>query len=314
MTSLALVRTQFAFNQAMNDNLWNIITAHLTDAQFVQEDRYSRGAIRNQLIHMANAQRYWFGAMLGAAGADDLNPEDYPTRASARHICQQVDQESLDHVNRLTEAELEQTPEIWSQPIWVGLLQMTHHSTDHRSQILRALHDLGAPTFEQNFAVFMEDATPTTAQGLIEHISHARVKWDDTLRKVSADKLDQPVTGTQTVRDIICIQTWTERRLSGIIHNLTMVDPTFNSLPASEQANFLAENRALSPSALLDQHQSAHRDLLAAIHTLTDATLNSADIKGVPSDERFWKIIASLTWWNYPGLSAPLRDLLQRTT
>jgi hypothetical protein len=34
--------------------------------------------------------------------------------------------------------------------VWVGLLQNAHHGTDHRAQILRALHDRGAPTFEQN--------------------------------------------------------------------------------------------------------------------------------------------------------------------
>ena len=46
MTVSAMVVAQFGFNQAMNERLWTLLLAHLTDAQFVQEDSYSRGPIR----------------------------------------------------------------------------------------------------------------------------------------------------------------------------------------------------------------------------------------------------------------------------
>src|SRR5262245_58018031 len=167
MTLPAIVRAQFGFNQAMNERLWTIILAHLTDAQFVQEAGYSRGSIRSQVVNMANAQRFWLRALLGAPEPDDLRAEDYPTREAARRICQQVDQDSIERVRGLTEADLERIPDGWSEPVWVAMLQLAHHGTDHRAQILRALHDLDKPTFEQNFVLYIEYATPLSVQELI---------------------------------------------------------------------------------------------------------------------------------------------------
>jgi uncharacterized damage-inducible protein DinB len=156
MTSSAMLHALFGFNQAMNERLWTIIMEHLTDAQFAQTDGYSRGSIRNQLVHMANAQYYWLRGLLNMRDLPELDAADYPTREAARTICQQADQEILNCVRGLSEAGLEQIPDGWSLPVWVGLLANAHHSTDHRAQVLHALHDLGAPTFEQNFAVYME--------------------------------------------------------------------------------------------------------------------------------------------------------------
>ena len=59
MSSHAMLVALFGFNQAMNERLWTVIVEHLTDAQFTQPDDYSRGSIRNQIVHMANAQYDW---------------------------------------------------------------------------------------------------------------------------------------------------------------------------------------------------------------------------------------------------------------
>ena len=145
-----MVSALFGFNQAMNERLWSIIMAHLTDAQFTQPDGYSRGSIRNQLVHMTDAQYYWLRGLLNLSDLPELDTDDFPTRDAARTVSQRADQEILSRVRSLSEADLERIPDGWSQPVWVGLLQNAHHGTDHRAQILRALHDRGAPTFEQN--------------------------------------------------------------------------------------------------------------------------------------------------------------------
>jgi uncharacterized damage-inducible protein DinB len=215
MTSHAMLDALFGFNQAMNERLWTIILAHLTDAQFAQPDGYSRGSIRNQIVHMANAQYYWLRGLLNIPDLPELDAEGYPTRAAARFICQQADQDILNRVRGLSEADLERIPDGWSLPVWVGLLQNAHHGTDHRAQILRALHDLGAPTFEQNFAVYMEYLTPMTGQDVIERIGTRRAAWDDLLRQVPAGAMDQPVLDDWTVRDAVAIITWKGMRSKG---------------------------------------------------------------------------------------------------
>lgn len=291
--------------------MYTIIMEHLTDAQFVQEDSYSHGSIRNQLVHMANAQRYWFKGLLGTPEPDDLAAEDYPTREAARLSCQQVDQACLDRVRGLSDADLERIPDQWSLPVWVGLMQLAHHSTDHRAQILRMLHNLGAPTFEQNFAIYMENVTPMSVQELIGHMRLKRGEWDDLLRQVRAEQMDQAVLDAWTVRDLIAILTWKERRVIEMIRERTISEASFSEMAEAEQASILEASRALPLPALLDQHQAAHREMLDALRTLTDDDLNAERIDGLPPDERFWKAIAPATWWSYPGFSAPIRQLLK---
>ena len=305
-----MVVAQFEFNQAMNERLWAIIMEHLTDAQFTQVDDYSRGSIRNQLVHMANAQHYWFRGLLKMRDLPNLDADDYPTREAARRICQQVDQEVLSRVRALSEADLERIPDGWSQPLWVALLQLAHHSTDHRAQVLRALYDLGTPTFEQNFAVYMEYATPMSVEALIGQIGAKRADWDGLLSQIPAGGMDQPMMDAWTVRDVIAILTWREQQVVAMIRDRAIIEASFGALPEAEQSRLLAASRALLLPALLDQHQATHRALLDALQALSDDDLNAEDIDGLPPDERFWKIIAWATWWSYPTFSGPLRQLL----
>lgn len=247
---------------------------HLSDAQFAQTDGYSHGSIRNQLVHMVNAQRYWLRGLLNMSDLPELHAEDYPTREAARTICQKVDQECLNSVRGLSDADLERIPDVWSLPVWRGLLQLVHHPTDHRAQILRVLHGLGAPTFEQNFAVYMENVTPMSVQDLIGHIGTKRTEWDDLLRQIPAGQMNQPVLDAWTVRDTIAILTWKEHRVMEIIQNRAVIEASFGQLPEAEQVSIFEASRALSLPALLDQHQVAHREMLDTLRTLTDDDLN----------------------------------------
>jgi uncharacterized damage-inducible protein DinB len=36
------------------------------------------------------------------------------------------------------------------------MIQVANHSTDHRAQTLRLLHDLGAPTFGQDYLRYLD--------------------------------------------------------------------------------------------------------------------------------------------------------------
>ncbi|MBN1452951.1 MAG: maleylpyruvate isomerase N-terminal domain-containing protein [Anaerolineales bacterium] len=185
---------------------------------------------------------------------------------------------------------------------------MAHHATDHRAQILRTLHDLGAPTFEQNFAIYMENVTPMTIhQELIGHIGTRRAEWDALLRQVPAEQMNQLVLDSWSVRDVIAIITWKERRLIETIHDRTVIDASFSEIPQVEQASILEAGRALSLPALLDQHQVTHREMLDALRALTDDDLNAGRIDGLPPDEQFWKAIAAATWWSYPAFSAVVK-------
>jgi uncharacterized damage-inducible protein DinB len=317
-----MLHALFGFNQAMNERLWIIIMEHLSDDQFVRTDGYSRGSIRNQLVHMADAQYYWLRGLLDMGDLPKLDAEEYPDREAARTVCQQADQISLTRVRGLSKSDLERIPDGWILPVWVGLLQNAHHSTDHRAQVLRALHDLGAPTFEQSFVNYMESVTPMSVQDVIGFIGAKRSEWDDLLRQVPAGQMNEPcrapgrrgaltVRGALTIRDAVAIVTWKERRVVEIIRNRFVTEVSFGQLPEAEQASILEASRALPLAALLEQHRLAHREMLDTIRELSEADLNAEDIEGLPPDERLWKVIGGATWWSYPALSGPLRQWLQ---
>lgn len=92
-----------------------------------------------------------------------LRPEDFTTRASVRAEYDSTETATLNFINRLDETIL-QKEFIWRPPMtpepqrvtgWQVLLHVVNHGTDHRAQILRILHDFGAPTFDQDLMGYL---------------------------------------------------------------------------------------------------------------------------------------------------------------
>src|SRR5258706_7502826 len=210
-------------------------------------------------MHMANAEYYWVRGLNIAPDVPALDAADYATPDAARAACQQADATIVKHVRGLSEADLERVPDGWGQPAWVGLLQNAHHSTDHRAQILRALHDMGAPTFDQAFADYMENLVPMAVEGLIGEISKARAKWDDAVRGVKDDQMDQKVMGDWSARDLIGIVTWKDSRVMEMARGRAVVGASFGVLSEGDQNSILERNSARPLEALIEQQQVAHR-------------------------------------------------------
>ncbi|MBI1279131.1 MAG: ClbS/DfsB family four-helix bundle protein [Anaerolineaceae bacterium] len=313
MTAHTILMALVGFNQAMNERLWNIIIEHLTDEQFVQPNTYSRGSIRDQIIHMADAQHYWLRSVLDESSLPEIQPQDYPTRAAARTVCQQSDQTFLDKLQSLSEDDLEHIPDGWTQPVWVAFMQVSHHAVDHRAQILRMLSDFGAPTFDQTFAVYMENTTPMSIDELRERVKEKRVEWDNLLQKLSPEQMNQRLMDNWTVRDAVTIVMWKERRLMHYIRKRVVEGFSFSELPQAEQAQILDANRILPLETLLAEHKATNDELLHMIRGLHENDLKASQgITGWPPDEPFWKVIGGMTWWSYPTFSTALRQLLDK--
>ena len=58
-----------------------------------------------------------------------------------------------DYIQNASDESLADTPLGMLGPAWQVLLHIVNHGTDHRSQVLRALTDLGAPAFDQDFII-----------------------------------------------------------------------------------------------------------------------------------------------------------------
>ena len=151
MSSLEIVRQMMAYNYAFQGRLWESIMT-LTDGQFVAEIPYSHGSIRNHMVHLATTDGGWLRGLKEEPDARHHrhDPAEYPTREGARALCESAAGEVMAYIEGLDEAALGRQPQGLPLTVWQTLLHLVNHGTDHRAQVLRALHDMGAPTFDQD--------------------------------------------------------------------------------------------------------------------------------------------------------------------
>lgn len=155
MIALDMVRGLVAYNYAFYDKLWDSI-AQLSDEQFLAEVPYSQGSVRNHMVHIAGVDGRWLRGLKGVPDARSFQPaaEDYATRADARRLWDEVSADFKAYIAALGEDDLAAVPPGMKEPRWQIITQVTNHGTDHRAQLLRLLHDFGAPTFDQDVIMF----------------------------------------------------------------------------------------------------------------------------------------------------------------
>lgn len=158
MPALAMIRTFIDYHIAIMGRLWDSI-GHISEAQFVSDDAYSRGSIRNLMVHIANTDLNW---MTGLKHLPDVRGQmksyaEYPDRESARTYWEAVAGDLSAYVGELTEPELSTNPPDIPGERWEVLLHLVNHGTDHRSTVLQKLAELGAPTFDQDFIIWLAD-------------------------------------------------------------------------------------------------------------------------------------------------------------
>lgn len=153
---LELIKTFIEYHIDMSRRVWDSIN-QITDEQFLADDAYSRGSVRNLMVHLASTDRRWLAGLKNGPDAGHLKFEEYPTRAAARELFETVAKDFYEYINSVTEEELDQKPPEFTHPRWAVLLHLVNHGTDHRSTVLQKLTELGATTFNQDFILWLWD-------------------------------------------------------------------------------------------------------------------------------------------------------------
>jgi uncharacterized damage-inducible protein DinB len=157
---LEMIKTFIDYHIAMTGRVWGSID-QITDEQFLADDAYSRGSIRNLMTHLAHTDLNW---LTGLKNLPDIGPSlkkyaEYPDRVSVRAYWESVAKDVTEYVNGLSVEELAGNANDISAPRWTVLLHLVNHGTDHRSTVLQKLHELGAPTFDQDFILWLWSRT-----------------------------------------------------------------------------------------------------------------------------------------------------------
>jgi uncharacterized damage-inducible protein DinB len=155
----AAFRHFYDYHFGMNRFLWNSYITQLSEEQFVQPLDYSRGSVRDQIVHIMDADTAWFSGLRGDDFPEDLDPATFADQQAVREHWDGLEQMMRDYLAGLRDEMLFVRP--WPEGedkdlyLWQVLLHVVNHGTDHRAQILRSLHDLGVETTSQDYVFYI---------------------------------------------------------------------------------------------------------------------------------------------------------------
>lgn len=148
----------YEYHFAENRKIWDRYITALSDEQFTQPAAYSRGSVREQLLHLISCDDSWFSGLRGVEIPDDLKSVDFENRDSIRAHWDKVEQTMREYLQNLRDETLAEKPlsgEDKDLILWQVLLHVANHGTDHRAQILRLLNDMGVDTKYQDYIFYV---------------------------------------------------------------------------------------------------------------------------------------------------------------
>lgn len=152
----------YNYHLAENRKIWDTCITALSHEQFTRVVNYSHGSVREQIVHLIDADDVWFSELRGVAPSDPLPPANVDDREAIRAHWDTVEQRMRHYLATLRDDMLFTTPieepeEDKDLIVWQVLLHVINHGTDHRAQLLRLLHDLGVKTPPQDYIFYVYD-------------------------------------------------------------------------------------------------------------------------------------------------------------
>ena len=151
----------YNYHFSENRKIWDTNITPLSQEQFTQIVTYSRGSIRNQIVHLISADDTWFSALRGVEIPESLDPAHFDDRSIIRAHWDSVEQNMRAYLAKLRDDMLFEKPFAEGEDkdliLWQVLLHVVNHGTDHRAQLLRLLNDLGVKTAPQDYIFYVYD-------------------------------------------------------------------------------------------------------------------------------------------------------------
>lgn len=159
------VRGLIRYNEWANEKLLAAVR-EASPAELETEIGPGAGTISSWLNHLVNVQRGWFAIILGnqdhpLAGPGEAGPlvdVDKAFAMSAAEMRAYGDAATDAKVGETISRYDEQCGETESWPAWQLITQLLNHSTHHRSEIGRALGNLGHSPGDLDFIEYLDEA------------------------------------------------------------------------------------------------------------------------------------------------------------
>jgi uncharacterized damage-inducible protein DinB len=150
------------FNAWANQRLYEAVGA-IDDDEYRADRGVFFRSLHGTLNHLLASDRIWMRRITGTGDAPErLDAILFDDFASLRAALEAEDRRIVDHVGRLTEAELAgviryrrvSTPEVFEQPLGPALAHLFNHQTHHRGQAHAVLTGLGRAAPELDLLYF----------------------------------------------------------------------------------------------------------------------------------------------------------------
>jgi uncharacterized damage-inducible protein DinB len=151
----------YNYHFAENHKVWSYVTP-LSHELFIQGVNYSHGSVRDQIVHLIDAEDVWFSELRGVDPSKPLPSADFDDRDVIRAHWDKIEQNIRAYLTELRDDMLFDKPikepeEDKDLMVWQVLLHVVNHGTDHRAQLLRVLNDLGVKTASQDYIFYVYD-------------------------------------------------------------------------------------------------------------------------------------------------------------
>ena len=151
----------YDYHFSENRKIWDSYVTPLSEELFTQDVGYSHGSVRDQIVHLMSVDDTWFTGLRGLEIPEPLNPANFDDRNIIRAHWDNVEHKMRDYLAKLRDEMLLEKPfadgEDKDLILWQVLLHVANHGTDHRSQLLRLLNDLGVKTTSQDYIFYVYD-------------------------------------------------------------------------------------------------------------------------------------------------------------
>jgi len=149
----------YDYHFAENRKIWDTYITSLSFEQFTQHVDYSHGSVRDQIVHLLDVEDVWFSELRCVEPSDPLPPAALDDREIIRAHWDRIEQSMRNYLSELQDDMLfdkpiEEPEEDKDLFVWQVLLHVVNHGTDHRSQLLRNLYDLGGKTEAQDYIFY----------------------------------------------------------------------------------------------------------------------------------------------------------------
>ncbi|MEM7118139.1 MAG: DinB family protein [Chloroflexota bacterium] len=162
-----LINSLIDYHIWANRQVWECVTA-LSDEAFTAEVDYSIGSIHNHIFHLMFTDWSSVGMLQGNMPSQDdpnyLKQEDFGERDKIRVAWDAAEAGLRAFVAVVTEEQLANEIQLpgmdgatFTATLAELMISLMNHGTNHRAQLLRAIHQAGKPTVEQGiYFYFMQ--------------------------------------------------------------------------------------------------------------------------------------------------------------